>query len=104
MHLETIRKWNDTSCFWKSDWAYYLTEILWRKSNLDFVTTIGYAMIIYMLLYTKTIVINQLKACEELKVIPGEAGFRTDFFQIWNNNQEWVLKIYLYNSVNTIHQ
>ena len=27
-----------------------------------------------------------------LKVIPGEAGFRTDFFQIWNNNLEWVLK------------
>ena len=22
----------------------------------------------------------------QLKVIPGEAGFRTDFFQIWNNN------------------
>ena len=28
------------------------------------------------------------------KVIPGEAGFRTDFFQIWNNNEEWVLIIF----------
>ena len=23
---------------------------------------------------------------DTFKVIPGEAGFRTDFFQIWNNN------------------
>ena len=27
-----------------------------------------------------------------VKVIPGGAGSRTNFFEIWYNNSEWVLK------------
>ena len=42
--------------------------------------------IIKKIISYKFILCWYLTALLKLKVIPGEAGSRTDFFQIWNNN------------------